>query len=178
MFPLMFKEELLGFMWALNFSADKSAFIKETLELTSFILASEIYSYRMVEHLKYMSYTDTLTKLPNRFACSERMGELIKRGEKFSVVSININHFKNVNDTFGFKAGNQVLIEIAKRWQKVADSRRAAGSTSESERMEKMPSDCRGAGQLDYITHTNGDEFMLVTSGYQTEEELRANIMR
>ena len=125
-----------------------------------------------------MSYTDTLTKLPNRFACSEKMGELIKRGEKFSVVSININHFKNVNDTFGFKAGNQVLIEIAKRWQEVADSRRAAGSTSESEGMEKMPSDCRGAGQLDYITHTNGDEFMLVTSGYQTEEELRANIVR
>ena len=158
MFPLMFKEELLGFMWALNFSVDKSAFIKETLELTSFILASEIYSYRMVEHLKYVSYTDTLTKLPNHFACSERMGELIKRDEKFSVVSININHFKNVNDTFGFKAGNQVLIEIANRWQKVADS--------------------KGPEQTEYITHTNGDEFMLVLSGYKTDEELRKSIMR
>ena len=109
LFPLTFKDELLGFMWAINFSDDKALMIKETLELTSFILASELYSYKMIEHLKYMSYTDALTKLPNRFASSDYVADLIKRNEKFTVVSIDLNNFKSVNDTLGFKAGNKAL---------------------------------------------------------------------
>ena len=153
LFPLMFKEELLGFMWAINFSDDKALMIKETLELTSFILASELYSYRMVEHLKYMSYTDSLTKLPNRFACSDYVAELIRRGERFTAVSIDLNHFKSVNDTMGFKAGNQVLIEIADRWKAVSDN--------------------SGSETTDYITRINGDEFLLVIYGYSSEEALK-----
>ena len=156
LFPLWFKEELLGFIWAINFRDEKAATIKETLELTSFILASELYSYRMIEHLRYMSYTDALTKLPNRFASSDYAAELIKRGERFSAVSIDINNFKSINDTLGFNAGNQVLVEIAKRWRKIAD--KADSKTT------------------DYITRLNGDEFLLIIYGYGSEEELRSAI--
>ncbi len=158
LFPLMFKDELLGFMWAINFSDDKALMIKETLELTSFILASELYSYRMVEHLKYMSYTDALTKLPNRFASSDYVADLIKRNEKFTVVSIDLNNFKSVNDTLGFKAGNKVLIEISKRWKSVS---------------ERECSECR-----EYITRINGDEFLLIISGYSNDNEQRSAVSR
>ena len=152
LFPLMFKNELLGYIWAINFSDDKVNTIKETLELTSFILASELYSYRMIEHLKYISYTDALTKLPNRFASSEHVADLVRRGERFTAVSIDLNNFKSVNDTLGFKAGNKVLIEIAKRWKAVAE---------------------KCSGSKDYITRINGDEFLLIIWGYSSEEALR-----
>ena len=156
LFPLEFKDELLGFMWAINFSDDKALTIKETLELTSFILASELYSYKMIEHLRYMSYTDALTKLPNRFASSDYLADLIKRNEKFTAVSIDLNNFKSVNDALGFKAGNQVLIEIARRWRAVSDGQ------------------CSGSKA--YITRINGDEFLLIIYGYETDEELRSII--
>ena len=153
LFPLVFKGELLGYIWAINFSDDKVGTIKETLELTTFILASELYSYRMIEHLKYISYTDALTKLPNRFASSDYVADLIRRGEKFTVVSIDLNHFKSVNDTLGFKAGNQVLIEIAGRWKAISDK--------------------GGSDSVDYLTRINGDEFLLIIYGYDSDDALR-----
>ena len=157
LFPLMFKEELLGYIWAINFSDEKALTIKETLELTSFILASELYSYKMVEHLKYISYTDALTKLPNRFAGSDYVADLIKREEKFTAVSIDLDNFKSVNDALGFKAGNHVLVEIARRWREVCDNR-----SRESK---------------EYITRINGDEFLLIIYDYKNDEELRNAIV-
>ncbi|MBR4627256.1 MAG: bifunctional diguanylate cyclase/phosphodiesterase [Ruminococcus sp.] len=158
LFPLTFKDELLGFMWAINFSDDKALMIKETLELTSFILASELYSYKMIEHLRYMSYTDALTKLPNRFASSDYVADLIRRNEKFTAVSIDLNNFKSVNDTLGFNAGNKVLIELAKRWKAVTDDERTRTT--------------------DYITRINGDEFLLIIYGYSNDIELRNAVER
>lgn len=158
LFPLTFKDELLGFMWAINFSDDKALMIKETLELTSFILASELYSYRMIEHLRYMSYTDALTKLPNRFASSDYVADLIKRNEKFTVVSIDLNNFKSVNDTLGFKAGNKVLIEISRRWKAVSER--------------------EGSESREYMTRINGDEFLLIIYGYSNDDELRSAVAR
>ena len=105
-----------------------------------------------------MSYTDALTKLPNRFASSDYVADLIRRDEKFTVVSIDLNNFKSVNDTLGFKAGNQVLIEISRRWKSISDS--------------------NSAGYTDYITRINGDEFLLIIYGYSSEAELRNAIVR
>lgn len=158
LFPLVFKDELLGFMWAINFSDDKAIMIKETLELTSFILASELYSYKMIEHLKHMSYTDALTRLPNRFASNEYISDLINRKEQFTAVSIDLNNFKSVNDTLGFKAGNQVLIELARRWKAVSEN--------------------DNTGTTDYITRINGDEFLLIIHGYSNAAVLRSDIAR
>ena len=158
LFPLMFKNELLGYIWAINFTEEKAAAIKEVLELTTFILASELYSYRMIEHLKRLSYTDTLTKLPNRFASSDYVNDLIRRGQRFTVVSIDLNHFKSINDAFGFKAGNEVLKEVSRRWKAVADSKASEAS--------------------EYITRVNGDEFLLIIHGYSSEETVRSTVQR
>lgn len=158
LFPLMFKNELLGYIWAINFTEEKAAAIKEVLELTTFILASELYSYRMIEHLKRLSYTDTLTKLPNRFASSDYVNDLIRRGKRFTVVSIDLNHFKSINDAFGFKAGNEVLKEVSRRWKAVADSKASEAS--------------------EYITRLNGDEFLLIIHGYSSEETVRSTVQR
>ena len=158
LFPLEFKNELLGFIWAINFSDDKVSTIKEALELTTFIIASELYNDRMLEHFRYMSYTDSLTKLPNRFAGTDRIAELIRREERFAAVSIDLNHFKNINDTLGLQAGNRVLIGIAKRWNAIAESDHP--------------------GSSECITRLNGDEFLLIVWGYEDEEALRSAILR
>jgi predicted signal transduction protein with EAL and GGDEF domain len=119
LFPLRQGNELLGFIWAINFDTETTLRIKETLELTTFFASSHIARYKVLKRLKHMSYTDTLTEIPNRFACNEYIADLISKGEKFTAVSIDINNFKSINDTLGFDAGNKVLIETARRWNQV-----------------------------------------------------------
>ena len=158
LYPLRQGKELLGFIWAINFDTEKTLRIKETLELTTFFVSAHIARYKALTRLHHMSYTDALTKLPNRFACTEYISDFINRGERFALVSIDLNHFKSVNDTLGLEAGNYVLKEIAERWKAVCDSE---------------TSDLKV-----YVTRISGDEFFLVISGYRSETELRAAIDR
>ena len=158
LFPLRQGNELLGFIWAVNFDTDKTKRIKETLELTTFFISSHIARYKVVKRLKQMSYTDAMTGLPNRFACADYISKSIYENVRFAVVSVDLNHFKSINDTLGFDAGNKVLIEIKDRWKKVSD---ATDSDLEI-----------------YIARISGDEFYLVISGYRSDEELRSVIDR
>ena len=102
--------------------------------------------------LRYQAVTDALTELPNSFACTELLGELTKRGIRHALVSIDINGFKNINDTMGFDFGNKVLVEIASRWRALADSGLS--------------------GTTDFITRTSGDTFVLVIRDYKNEEDI------
>ena len=152
LFPLRQGSELLGFIWAVNFDTANTMRIKETLELTTFFASSHIARYKVLKRLEHMSYTDALTGLPNRFACTEYIADHIKRGEKVAAVSIDLNNFKSINDTLGFDAGNRVLIEVSNRWKAISDN----GSE----------------GAVIYLTRLGGDEFFLVISGYGSEELL------
>jgi diguanylate cyclase (GGDEF)-like protein len=72
---------------------------------------------REQERLKVVSTTDPLTKLKNR----HRMDEVFenealkteKEGEPLSVILLDIDHFKNVNDVYGHNVGDTFLQEIA-----------------------------------------------------------------
>lgn len=152
LFPLRQGNDLLGFIWVTNFKPDMALRIKETLELTTFFISSHIARYKVVQRLQHMSYTESLTGLPNRFASRERVNRLISNGEKFTAVSIDLNNFKSINDTLGFDAGNQVLVEIAKRWEGLSE-----GTPEES--------DC-------FLSRTSGDEFFLLIRNYTNQEEL------
>ena len=121
LFPLRQGNELLGFIWVTNFNGEDALRIRETLELTTFFISSHIARYKVIQRLQHMSYTETLTGLPNRFASLERISTLIGSGEIFTAVAIDLNNFKSINDTLGFDAGNQVLVEIAKRWDALSE---------------------------------------------------------
>ncbi|SHM30295.1 sensor domain-containing phosphodiesterase [Ruminococcus flavefaciens] len=153
LFPLRQGLEILGFIWATNFDTDDTMRIKETLELTTFFVSSHIARYKVIKHLKHMSYTDALTELPNRFACTDHIADLISRRKKFTAVSIDLNHFKSINDSLGLEAGNQVLIEISERWKALSGDETTAVQN--------------------FITRINGDEFMLVICDYNSDEELK-----
>ena len=156
LFPLRQGNEILGFIWAVNFDTENTQRIKETLELTTFFLSSHIARYKVVKRLKHMSYTDALTGLPNRFSLTDYITDLINKKEKFAAVSIDLNDFKHVNDTLGFDTGNKVLIEVTGRWKDASDK-----DTSSAEK---------------YLTCIGGDEFFVVISGYENEEELKKTV--
>ncbi len=57
--------------------------------------------------------TDTLTGIPNRRAALARAKEVRRRGHVTSVALFDIDHFKQVNDTFGHAKGDEVLRAVA-----------------------------------------------------------------
>ncbi|MFD2095430.1 diguanylate cyclase [Corallincola platygyrae] len=67
--------------------------------------------------LERISETDSLTQLNNRLKLDRSLAQEVKRaeryGEKFSVIMLDLDHFKRVNDNFGHQVGDSVLIELA-----------------------------------------------------------------
>lgn len=63
--------------------------------------------------LEDAAVTDGLTKLFNRSEIQRRINERLISGEPLSLVMIDIDNFKSVNDTFGHKEGDNVIIGLA-----------------------------------------------------------------
>lgn len=71
------------------------------------------------EQLKVQAYTDTLTALPNRAAFNERLRDLAARGATPSLVFLDLDRFKIVNDTLGHSVGDELLVTTAARLESV-----------------------------------------------------------
>lgn len=92
----------------------------EIYRLKSSNLENEIEERKKTQaKLEELATTDPLTGLLNRRFFFERFEEELDRAVRFnvpiSVVMVDIDHFKHVNDHHGHLVGDQVLIEIAKR---------------------------------------------------------------
>lgn len=76
------------------------------------IIASEKLS-------RHLSLHDTLTSLPNRLAFNDRLAFALnyaqRNGDKVAVLFLDVDGFKTVNDRHGHEAGDQVIIEVARR---------------------------------------------------------------
>jgi len=74
---------------------------------------------RLVDELRELAYIDHLTDLPNRRqfqVTAERTLARVKRtGASMALMLIDIDNFKFVNDTYGHEAGDELLMELAKR---------------------------------------------------------------
>ena len=117
LFAVRNNQTLVGFIWAANYDAAKMVQIKETLELTSFLIAAVISNHQLVSWLEEKSTVDGLTQLLNRNALNERV-EKIALGEAelpndMGVVLADLNGLKNVNDDEGHDAGDKLLIRAA-----------------------------------------------------------------
>src|SRR5690625_998876 len=68
--------------------------------------------------IKQMAFYDPLTLLPNRNALGEWLSsDPMKVGETITVLFMDIDRFKSINDNFGHRTGDIVLKEVAKRLQ-------------------------------------------------------------
>jgi diguanylate cyclase (GGDEF)-like protein len=87
-------------------------------DLALIIFNDITHNYVKMQNLKEQADTDTLTKLFNRNKFNEVLQDEIKLAtsakEPLSILFIDIDFFKNVNDKYGHDAGDRVLVEIAK----------------------------------------------------------------
>jgi len=69
------------------------------------------------ENLKVLATTDSLTKIANRYKTNLEIDiEFLRTkrfGEPFSLIMIDIDHFKNINDTYGHDTGDMILATLA-----------------------------------------------------------------
>lgn len=75
--------------------------------------------YNLQQTLKYQAFHDELTGLNNRAVFREEIGRAARRskrtGNPFAVLMIDLDDFKNVNDSLGHPAGDELLRTVAKR---------------------------------------------------------------
>ena len=79
--------------------------------------AAHIMNLRLLDESRTQAATDGLTGLPNRRSFVEKMDEMLHRAARFgtpvSLLIMDTDHFKNVNDTYGHPVGDQVLRRLA-----------------------------------------------------------------
>ncbi|SCW80886.1 diguanylate cyclase (GGDEF) domain-containing protein [Paenibacillus tianmuensis] len=90
-----------------------------TTPILYFVLTDMRNRELTVRQLTYLAYHDMLTGLPNRQKFQQSVGKSIRAaklsGRKLSVMFIDLDRFKNVNDTFGHAFGDLLLAEAAER---------------------------------------------------------------
>jgi diguanylate cyclase (GGDEF)-like protein/PAS domain S-box-containing protein len=95
--------------------------------------------------IERLAHYDPLTDLPNRSAFNARLGNIVEhaaaKGEKFAVLCMDLDRFKEVNDVFGHAVGDGLLREIGKRLQ--------------------------GAVEGAFAARLGGDEFIVICDGRQ-----------
>ncbi len=71
------------------------------------------------DRIQHLAFHDALTGLPNRLLIQDRISQAISRAQrtaqKFAVMFIDIDNFKNINDTLGHDAGDDLLRGVAER---------------------------------------------------------------
>lgn len=100
--------------------------------------------------IEEMAYVDPLTGLPNRRMLMDRMAEAVsdcdRHGHFAAALFVDLDHFKQLNDTHGHETGDLFLIEVAKRLQQIV----------------------RGG---DTVSRIGGDEFVVLLRSIGTDEQ-------
>jgi diguanylate cyclase (GGDEF)-like protein len=122
----------------------------------AFAAAIALKNAHLVEQLQSAASTDSLTGLCNRRAMEDRLAAELSRMQRHqirtSVVTIDVDRFKLVNDTLGHAAGDQLLAEIARILKQQSRS-------------------------LDVVGRMGGDEFLAILP-MTTAAEARAFVQR
>jgi diguanylate cyclase (GGDEF)-like protein len=104
---------------------------------------------RNTEKISYMARHDTLTELPNRALFQERLDDAVarlRRGTPFSLLCLDLDHFKAVNDGLGHGAGDELLRQVSQRLQSCVRD-------------------------IDTIARLGGDEFAVILSDSASAED-------
>lgn len=115
------------------------------------------------ERLSDSARTDGLTRLPNRAVVMQRLQQAINHARRhpgygFAVLFMDFDRFKQVNDTLGHNAGDELLRQIA---QRLAQTLRPGDALARLGQDADDPSGC--GGQV--AARLGGDEFVVVLDG-------------
>jgi diguanylate cyclase (GGDEF)-like protein/PAS domain S-box-containing protein len=95
-----------------------TAWHKSIVDACVHLCALAIERHEARTEIDRLAYYDTLTGLPNRVQLHRLMGQLIADGQpgaRIAVMFLDIDHFKDVNDTMGHSVGDELLISVTRR---------------------------------------------------------------
>ncbi len=129
-FPLVVRGETQGVVYIYQDISQRKAFEKQ---------------------ITHQAFHDSLTGLPNRSLFSERLERAVERGKRrpdyrYAVVMVDLDKFKQVNDTMGHQVGDRLLIEVGRRLIRCVRS-------------------------MDTVARLGGDEFALILEELSSQEE-------
>lgn len=91
------------------------------IELLSQLLSIAVEQHEHMRRLAFQAHHDALTGLPNRALFADRLQqalELARRAEhRVGVLFIDLDRFKQINDTFGHSVGDALLVQLARRFE-------------------------------------------------------------
>ncbi len=110
-----------------------------------------IESRKAEERILHLAHYDELTGLPNRFLFIQHLDKALAHAERqhntIAVLFLDLDRFKNINDTFGHEAGDRVLRASAARMQ-------------------------QALREQDTIARVGGDEFLALVEDYRDPHKL------
>jgi c-di-GMP-specific phosphodiesterase len=122
--PIKLKDGRVAGTFAFYFREKRapSAWHERLVESCVHLCALAIERHEEKAHIAQLAYFDTLTGLPNRTRLGGEIDECIARAANenrpMAVLFLDVDNFKDVNDTLGHSAGDALLVEIARRLQK------------------------------------------------------------
>jgi diguanylate cyclase (GGDEF)-like protein/PAS domain S-box-containing protein len=119
-FPVRNANGDIAGIWGTNKDITASKLLEQ--ELAAETRRANEMTERAVEHaerIEYLAYHDALTGLPNRSLfgklLSQSISEATRHDRKLAVAYLDLDRFKQINDTLGHDAGDQLLQEVAAR---------------------------------------------------------------
>lgn len=116
-YEIRYNRTLVGFIWAGNYDVEKTEQIKETLEISTFMLAAVIENHLLLSRLEVKSTMDALTQVGNRNAMEDYISGFENGTDKLSktmgVIFADLNGLKKKNDEEGHEAGDRILVRAS-----------------------------------------------------------------
>lgn len=106
--PLYDDEKVIGFYGVDNPPARYFEYVLELLQIMGHFIVSSVKRRDLVKELEYMSYTDPLTGMGNRYAMEKYIADT-KPEEEIGVVYCDVTGLKRVNDKEGHSAGDRLI---------------------------------------------------------------------
>ena len=115
-----------------------------------------------IHEIHQLAYFDVLTELPNRSRFHENLVQTLdiagRNSTSFAIMFLDLDQFKRINDTFGHAVGDELLRIVAQRLTRVL-------------RLDEAPGSARRKGPERDVCRQGGDEFVVLLSGVDTEEQ-------
>ena len=132
------------------------------------------------ERILHLAYNDTLTGLPNRKLMFDRLGQAIvaakRRPQKLAVLFLDLDSFKEINDTFGHKVGDKLLIEIAKGLKEVVKRGNDTVARIGGDEFVILLTDVSDKNNVEIVIEKIFEKFSKPVSLEQFPQELKVNI--